>query len=519
MECLAASAIQNDTHNLTSITWETLSAATHTDPTFIALREAITQGFPEAYRTNPITAPFWRYRVSLHLVEDVIVYNDRVVVPSSLRPTVLDVLHSAHQGASTMALRARATVFWPSMTDDIERRRQSCRDCIKNAPSQPRLPSKVTAPPATPFEQTFADFFECVGQHYLVIGDRLSGWSDVFRSPKGSPQAGSEGLICCLRNCFARFGVPEEISSDGGPEFVSKATEDFLAKWGARHRLSSAYNPQSNGRAEVAVKTTKRLLRSNTSPSGMLDNDRFLRAMMHLRNTPDPDCNVSPAEIVFGRQIRDAFAFVNRLEKFNNDNISPVWRNAWKKKEEALRQRSHRSAEERNSHTRSLPPLRIGDQCYIQNQTGPHTKRLERSGTVMEDHGHSSYTLRVDGTGRVTRRNRQHLRRFQPASTEIVSKQPFVGQPIPAPIRHESTPPKVQENAPSIPATSPSSTVHAPQILSIPDVPIQDEPPHPEDQSSNERVLPRLCPPHDHNANVVHLVVMNQKLDIGNDTN
>ena len=260
MECLATSAIQDDTHKLTSITWETLSAATHTDPTFITLREAINQKFPDMYRTNLITAPFWRYPDSLHLVEDVIIYNGRVVVPPSLRPIVLDVLHSAHQGASTMALRARATVFWPGMTEDIEHRRQSCSDCIRHAPSQPRLPSEVAVPPATPFEQTYADFFDCVGQHYLVIGDRLSGWSDVFRSPKGSPQAGSEGLICCLRNCFARFGVPEELSSDGGPEFVSKATEDFLTRWGVRHRLSSAYNPQSNGRAEVSVKATKRLL-------------------------------------------------------------------------------------------------------------------------------------------------------------------------------------------------------------------------------------------------------------------
>ena len=60
-------------------------------------------------------------------------------------------------------------------------------------------------------------------------------------------------------------------------------------------------HPQSNGRAEVAVKSAKRLLRSNTDSSGTLDNDRFLRAMMQLRNTQHPDCNTSPAEIVFGR--------------------------------------------------------------------------------------------------------------------------------------------------------------------------------------------------------------------------
>ena len=80
--------------------------------------------------------------------------------------------------------------------------------------------------------------------------------------------------------------------------------------------------------------------------------------MMQLRNTPDPDCNTSPAQIVFGRPIRDAFAFVNRLEKFGNPNIHPVWRDAWQQKEDALRQLFHRTAEDRNKHAKSLPMLR-----------------------------------------------------------------------------------------------------------------------------------------------------------------
>ena len=307
---------------------------------------------------------------------------------------------------------------------DIDRRRQSCSDCIKNAPSQPPLPTQPAVPPTTPFEQTYADFFECIGQHYLVVGDRLSGWSDVFQSPKGSPQAGSEGLITCLRNYFARFGVPEEMSSDGGPEFISNSTKDFLDRWGVRHRISSAHYPQSNGRAEAAVKSAKRLLRSNTGPSGTLDTDRFLRAMMQLRNTPDPDCQLSPAEIVFGRPIRDAFAFINRLEKFSNKHIRPMWREAWQQKEEALRQRFHHAAEERNTHSRALPDLRVGDRCYIQNQNGNNPKRWDRSGTVVESRGHDSYTLKVDGTGRLTRRNRRFLRCFQPVSFDINSDAP-----------------------------------------------------------------------------------------------
>ena len=423
-EPIIAAAISRDAESLTSFTWEQISAATKNDTGMMALLQAIHQGFPDASRSIPPVSLYWQYRYALHESEGVIIYEDRVVIPPSLRPGILQTLHSAHQGISAMGARARSIIFWPGMTEDINKIRRNCISCNRNAPSQAPLPTTPTIPPSTPFEKVFADFFDCVGQHYLVIGDRLSGWCDIFRSPHGTPQAGAEGLITCLRNYFARFGVPEEISSDGGPEFTSKATESFLSRWGVIHRLSSAYYPQSNGRAEVAVKSAKRLLQSNTGLSGTLNTDNFLRAMMQLRNTPDPDCNISPAQIVFGRPLRDAFTFSNRLEKFSNNNVRTVWRNAWQMKEEALRQRFHHSAESLNEHSRPLPALKPGDRCYIQNQTGNYPKRWDRSGTVVEAHDHNSYTVKVDGTGRVTRRNRKFLRHYMPASSNITKHTP-----------------------------------------------------------------------------------------------
>ena len=279
-----------------------------------------------------------------------------------------------------MGARAQNIVFWPGMTADIEQARLACRDCIATAPSQPRLPPATFNPPSTPFEAIVADFFQCVGHHYLVIADRLSAWPEIFKCTSGSPQSGALGLIGCLRNYFARFGVPTELSSDGGPEFSAGATEKFLRQWGVHHRGSSAYNPQSNGRAEVAVKSAKRLLQSNVGPSGSLDTDSFLQAMLQLRNTPDPDCNLSPAQIIFGRPLRDKLAFVTRLNKYTNPHIRPTWREAWNEKEAALRHRYHRTSEALTEHSRALPPLIIGDRCYIQNQTGNHPKRWDRSG-------------------------------------------------------------------------------------------------------------------------------------------
>jgi hypothetical protein len=69
-----------------------------------------------------------------------------------------------------------------------------------------------------------------------------------------------------------------------------------LKAWGIRHRLSSAYNPHSNCRAELAVKVGKKLLRDNTGHWGSLDTDKIMRAVLQYRNTPMQDCRRSPAQ-------------------------------------------------------------------------------------------------------------------------------------------------------------------------------------------------------------------------------
>ena len=296
----------------------------------------------------------------------------------------------------------------------------------------------LSPPPASPFEAIFADFFDHGGCHYLVVGDRLSGWVEVYSSKAGTSLGGSAGLVRHLRSFFTTFGVPEEISSDGGPEFTAGHTEDFLRLWGVKHRLSSVGFPQSNGRAEVAVKTVKRLLRSNTGPTGSLDHDRFMRAMLQLRNTPDPDCNLSPAEIIFGRPLRGTLSFVNRLEKFSNPHIRPLWRQAWKAKEQALRTRITRTTESLKAHSRPLRPLAIGEKVFIQNQQGTHPNKWDRSGVVVESTGHDQYRVKVHGSGRLTLRNRRFLRAYTPATPSIPLKLMPSPQPTGSADQHPS---------------------------------------------------------------------------------
>ena len=395
------------------ILWHEIVTETKSDAQMSLLTDIVRRGFPSKIsEVNPELSQFWNLRKQLSVSEDVVWYNGRVVLPISLRPRALDILHSAHQGTSGMQERAQTLVFWPGMTEDISTTRGKCMECCRNAPSQSHLPARMPEIPSTPFESVFADFFMERGFHYLVAGDRLSGWVEVYQSKPGSPSAGASGLVASLRKLFLNFGIPEILSSDGGPEFTASETQDFLKRWGVHHRKSSAYYPQSNGRAEVAVKKAKRLLKSSIGPSGSLNNDEFLRAMLQLRNTPDADCKLSPAQILFGHPLRDAFGFVNRCPKFENPEIQSIWRKAWACKEDALRARFAKSVEKSNENAHTLSNLEIGERVFLQNQSGKHPNKWDRSGVVIESLGHDQYNVKVDGTGRVTPRNRRFLRRY-----------------------------------------------------------------------------------------------------------
>ena len=131
-----------------------------------------------------------------------------------------------------------------------------------------------------------------------MIVDRYSNWPIVERAANEL-----QGLIDCLRKTSS---IPDELASDGEPEFTATSTREFLKTWGVHHRLSSVAFPHSNCRAKMGVKTVKRMITDNT---GELDTDAFQRAILQYRNIPDRDTKLSPAIVFLVNQSRISYQF------------------------------------------------------------------------------------------------------------------------------------------------------------------------------------------------------------------
>ena len=243
----------------------------------------------------------------------------------------------------------------------------------------------------------------------MVVVDRYSGWPIVQQS-----RDGSSGLVKCLREIFVTYGIADELSSDGGPEFTAEETQQLLSNWGVHHRLSSVALAHSNGRAELGVKTCKRMLMDNTGPNGEINLDKFQRGILQYRNTPDRDTGLSPAQMIFGRPIKDFIPILPGSYRPHN-----TWIETSRAREEAMRARIVRNAERLPEHTVRLQPLKVGDRVFIQNQTGNHPLRWDRTGLVIEVKQFDHYAVKVDGSGRVTLRNRKFLRQFDKIVVDI----------------------------------------------------------------------------------------------------
>ncbi|KAG8323166.1 hypothetical protein J6590_108572 [Homalodisca vitripennis] len=283
------------------LTFENVQTETLKDPILCKVIGYVRHGWPNSIPgDDKELLPYFARREELSIVNNILVWGYKVVVPSKMRKYVLDELHSSHTGIVKMKSIARSYVWWPNIDDQIVSLANNCSSCLmeRNNPSKCQL--HTWHYPSSPWQRLHMDYLGPInGKMYLLIVDAHSKWLEVF--PVASTSANV--AINHLRDLFSRFGLPETVHSDNGPPFSSFEFHNFMSNNGIRHTLSPPYHPMSNGLAENSVKYAKNKIKCALRDKKDV-NIALSRILFDYRNAVHATTNETPAKLMFNRQLR-----------------------------------------------------------------------------------------------------------------------------------------------------------------------------------------------------------------------
>jgi hypothetical protein len=351
------------------ITAKRIADGTGKDAILSKVYEYTASGWPGVCE-DPELEPYWRIRHELSLDCSCLLWGRRVIIPEKLQSCILDELHEGHPGMSRMKSLGRSFVWWPGFDADVEDRVRSCNACI-NVQGSPKAVPLLLWPWATePWQRIHIDYLELAGQHFLLVVDSYSKWLEVFVMDSTTASA----TIIALRSLFSRFGLPVEVVSDNGPQFIAQEFKDFLARNAVKHTLCPPYHPSSNGLAERHVQTFKHMYKTSGTQEV---HHKVSDVLFRFRNTPHTTTGITPAEL-----------FLKRTPRTRLSLVKPCLQ----RKVEQTQERSKLYKDGPHPKTRTYDmyqPVRV------KNMRGGKEKWIP--GTVTEVRGPSTYVVRVPG--------------------------------------------------------------------------------------------------------------------------
>lgn len=267
---------------------------TENDEILRQIKDFCKNGWPNNKDNCPIELKYYyKLRDDIMLEDDILFYNEKIIVPTKMRKSILEKLHEPHFGITKTLQRARSSVFWPNITNEIEMTVTRCQVCQRNAPNNRKEPMISHPIPNEPFKKIACDILEQNSKNYLVVIDYYSNWIELIKLKRKTAYEVNMELM----KLFSSYGYPHIIVADNMP-CGSFECREFAKNHDIEIETSSPRYPQSNGMAERAVQICKNMLKKCNS------DEHLFKALLAYRTTPIKNMKYSPAQLLQSRILR-----------------------------------------------------------------------------------------------------------------------------------------------------------------------------------------------------------------------
>ena len=211
----------------------------------------------------------------------------------------------------------------------------------------------------------------------------------------------TSNVIKNLKQLFGRFGYPESITLDNGPQFNNLEFKDFAKEIGTALNYTTPYSPWQNGMIERNNKTLKSFIQKSLS-CGKKWKEELPNFILTRNSTFNSTTGKTPGELFFRRQMRNKIPDVSIFDQ-NDEDIE--------EKDTEMKVRGKQKGDIDNKAKDS--EIETNDEVFTQRMNknskldsnfGPEIhKVIEKVGKDL--------VLKSKETGKVSRRNAIHVKR------------------------------------------------------------------------------------------------------------
>ena len=233
-----------------------------------------------------------------------------ICLPKSLlEESILTAHHTGgHMAAEKTTLRLSRSVYFPGLRKEVEQQLDTCLECqTKDKGPRAQRHTLLDGRSGYPFQKVHIDYVgplnpgDLTGARYLLtVRDSFSKWVEALPVKDSTTETTLQHLN---KDFFARFGYPEQIHTDQGPQFMSHLFRAFCKDLNIKHTNTLAYNPKSNGQVERMHRDLAAIIRAltNAEESDGAWEVVLPQALFALRTTVSSATGLSPHQVLFGR--------------------------------------------------------------------------------------------------------------------------------------------------------------------------------------------------------------------------
>ena len=246
----------------------------------------------------------------------------QVMVPVQLRSRIMELAHGSlmggHMGIKKTADKIQSAFYWPGIQGDVTRYCKSCDVCQKtvNKGSVPKVPLEKMPLIDKPFKRVAIDLVGPIGppsedghRYILTLVDFATRYPEAVPLKNNDTETVAEALV----DIFSRLGVPEEILSDLGTQFVSECMQEVTRLLSIKQLTTTPYLPMCNGLTEKFNGTMKSMLKRLCSEQPRQWHRYINPLLFAYREVPQESTGFSPSELLYGRAVRGPMFILKEL--------------------------------------------------------------------------------------------------------------------------------------------------------------------------------------------------------------